>query len=796
MAQWNRISQLIQYLPDQTMNDLYPSATFAIEVRYFLSEWIEKQRWEEFALEKVEQEANARALLDEIIMLLQSFSQHNANVVDKMKLMQISRNMRMFQHQPLQFAVMVRDTLRKERVLLTTMPQVNQPPQHHPHVTRESAFPSTDVDHLVLKVLEVQDLRQNIHQVQEELNWERQNYESLQGSMNPTVSEVSRLQKHIQQLEYNASSMATKRFQLLSECVDCLDQCQAQLLNRLKAWRWEQYKATIGHPFDDNLNVLQMWCEQLLGVNGQLRQELMLLMEPIPELQERLRQLLQLLVQSSLVVDKQPPQVIKTQSKFSTTVRYLLGEKVAPGKPVVLKAQIINELQARSLNITPSDDVQAVINNTAILEHNTATKSTCATFRNMSIKKIKRADRKGTESVTEEKFALLFSTEITITGCDTPYKVQMISLPLVVIVHGSQDNNALATIIWDCAFSEPDRVPFVVPERVPWKLMCNTLNSKFTSEVQTHHNLDQYNQHFLAQKIFDKPDFTDDFSNMMVSWAQFNKEVLPGRLFTFWQWFEGVMDLTKKHLRTYWSDGLIFGFIGKQHLHLILKERPNGTFLLRFSDSEIGGITIAYVAASEMGEHKQIIKNIQPFTKKDLDIRSLGDRIRDINEITSLYPDFPKHDVFKKYYSEPQTSTSAGYLPVTLQTKVGMDTGSVAANSACEAHRTDSLHNAASYPVDAGSVAPCVPNLTHHAESSHNSVGYPLPQFQQFTPQEAITREQMETSNSSAVNFSPDPAVFSDVTTGDMELVLNSFHEELAPGTPTASSSLWATFRM
>lgn len=66
-------------------------------------------------------------------------------------------------------------------------------------------------------------------------------------------------------------------------------------------------------------------------------------------------------------------------------------------------------------------------------------------------------------------------------------------------------------------------MPFVVPERVPWALMYNTLNSKFTSEVITKHNLDQYNQHFLAQKIFDKPDFTDDFSNMMVSWSQFNK---------------------------------------------------------------------------------------------------------------------------------------------------------------------------------------------------------------------------------------------------------------------------------
>ncbi|XP_061842857.1 signal transducer and activator of transcription 6 isoform X2 [Nerophis lumbriciformis] len=787
MAQWNRMSQLLHYLPDH-IDDLYPAATFAIEVRHFLSDWIEEQRWEEFALENVEQEANARALLDEIILRLQSFSQQNANVVDKMKLMQISRNMHsMFQQQSLKFVVMVRDTLRKERVLLDTASQVNSLPQYPLYGTRESTFPKQqDVDHLVLKVVEVRDLRKKIHQLQEELNWERQNYESLQGrrqqnGLDPTASEINKLQKHIQQLEYNVTAMATKRFQLLNESVDCLDQCQAQLLSRLKTWRWEQYKATIGHPFADDLNILQMRCEQLLGVNGNLRQELMIIGDPIPELQERLRQLLQVLVQSSFVVDKQPPHVIKTQSKFSTTVRYLLGEKVASGKPVVLRAQIINEMQARSLNITLSDNVGEVINNTAILEHNTATKSTCATFRNMSIKKIKRADRKGSESVTEEKFALLFSTEITITGCDTPYKIQMISLPIVVIVHGSQENNAMATIIWDCAFSEPDRVPFVVPERVPWKVMCNTLNSKFTSEVQTNHNLHHYNQHFLAQKIFDKPDFNDDFSNMMVSWPQFNKEVLPGRLFTFWQWFEGVMELTKKHLRTYWSDGLIFGFIGKQHLHLILKARPNGTFLLRFSDSEIGGITIAYVSAAENG--RQIIQNIQPFTKKDLEIRSLGDSIRDINDITFLYPDFPKHEVFKKYYSEPQTLTSAGYIPFSLR----MEAGSEAPNGANMAQHTESHHNAAGYPLVA---AASLTNMTHHAESSHKAVGYPLEtgpvvplvanmapmadsphnsvgfamhQFQQFSPAESLATDQMETSESPAVEFSSNsPSVFND----------------------------------
>ncbi len=48
---------------------------------------------EDFALEKVEQENQARALLEQTINMLQSIAQQNANVVDKMKLMQMSRNM-------------------------------------------------------------------------------------------------------------------------------------------------------------------------------------------------------------------------------------------------------------------------------------------------------------------------------------------------------------------------------------------------------------------------------------------------------------------------------------------------------------------------------------------------------------------------------------------------------------------------------------------------------------------------------------------------------------------------------
>ena len=51
-------------------------------------------------------------------------------------------------------------------------------------------------------------------------------------------------------------------------------------------------------------------------------------------------------------------------------------------------------------------------------------------------------------------------------------------------------------------------------------------------------------------------------SDRQISWAQFNREPLPNRNFTFWQWFNGVMELTKsKHLQQHWNDGLVTGFL-------------------------------------------------------------------------------------------------------------------------------------------------------------------------------------------------------------------------------------------
>lgn len=298
------------------------------------------------------------------------------------------------------------------------------------------------------------------------------------------------------------------------------------------------------------------------------------------------------------------------------------------------------------------------------MEYHQTTGTLSAHFRTMSLKRIKRSDRRGAESVTEEKFTVLFESQFSVGGNELVFHVKTLSLPVVVIVHGSQDNNATATVLWDNAFSEPGRVPFVVPDKVLWPQLCEALNMKYKSEVQSDRGLSEDNLVFLAQKAFssssNKP---EDNSNVTITWSQFNRESLPGRNFTFWQWFDGVIELMKKHLKSHWNDGAILGFLNKQQAQDMLMSKPNGTFLLRFSDSEIGGITIAWVAENPNKAGERMVWNLMPFTTKDFSIRSLADRISDLNHLLFLYPNQPKEEVFSRYCTPPNSkAVGDGYV--------------------------------------------------------------------------------------------------------------------------------------
>lgn len=57
---------------------------------------------------------------------------------------------------------------------------------------------------------------------------------------------------------------------------------------------------------------------------------------------------------SSFLVEKQPPQVLKTQTKFQASVRFLLGPqllKTSP-KPYMVRADMVTEKQARELALS------------------------------------------------------------------------------------------------------------------------------------------------------------------------------------------------------------------------------------------------------------------------------------------------------------------------------------------------------------------------------------------------------------------------------------------------------------
>lgn len=136
----------------------------------------------------------------------------------------------------------------------------------------------------------------------------------------------------------------------------------------------------------------------------------------------------------------------------------------------------------------------------------------------------------------------------------------------------------------------------------------------------------------------------------------------------------------------------IMGFVSKGKEKSLLKKKQRGTFLLRFSESVIGGITFSWVETDLYGEIlftawqtecKQAscsfssanfccqwsssvgepdVKTVQPFTKTDLSQIPFHEIIRNFqileaenipeNPLLYLYPSTPRDEAFGKYYTE------------------------------------------------------------------------------------------------------------------------------------------------
>lgn len=268
--------------------------------------------------------------------------------------------------------------------------------------------------------------------------------------------------------------------------------------------------------------------------------------------------------------------------------RFLIGNSLNFNmmKPTV-KVMLLSEAQVNQLRKGKpvGENMGKFINNCAKMEYNETTKQLTANFRTIKLKKAQHAEKKGNqENVTDEKYAMLFYSDFMIG--DFKSSVWALSHAVVVICHASQKPHATATVLWHDAFVDSVGSAFHTPDLVPWNRLGTALSNAF--KIFTGRGLTNENLHCIAEKLFRKllPSPIDD--SLMVSWSQFCKDRSPERSITFWEWIYGYMDLIRNHLSGPWIDGSIVGFTHKHSVEQILKSCPKGTFILRFSDSELG----------------------------------------------------------------------------------------------------------------------------------------------------------------------------------------------------------------
>ncbi|XP_048338997.1 signal transducer and activator of transcription 4-like [Sphaerodactylus townsendi] len=168
-----------------------------------------------------------------------------------------------------------------------------------------------------------------------------------------------------------------------------------------------------------------------------------------------------------------------------------------------------------------------------------------------------------------------------------------------MISNVSQLPNAWASTIWyNLSTNEAQNLAFFNnPSSVPLSQLLEVLSWQFSSYVGRGLNADQLSM--LAEKLTGQQVIYSDYQ---LSWSKFCKEHLPGKSFTFWVWLEAILELIKRHILPLWIDGYIMGFVSKEKERILLKDKTPGTFLLRFSESHLGGITFTWVYKSESGK--------------------------------------------------------------------------------------------------------------------------------------------------------------------------------------------------
>jgi len=124
-----------------------------------------------------------------------------------------------------------------------------------------------------------------------------------------------------------------------------------------------------------------------------------------------------------------------------------------------------------------------------------------------------------------------------------------------------------------------------------WSEVFKSLSNKWKENCSK--SLTQEHSHYLACMAFQDNNLSlIDFNDKRLTFEQLETQNLPNRSFTFMKWFDSMMKLTQEYLSALWKEDFVIGFISRHKANAMLEISTEGTFLLRFSESVLGGVTI------------------------------------------------------------------------------------------------------------------------------------------------------------------------------------------------------------
>ncbi|XP_053860696.1 signal transducer and activator of transcription 2 [Vidua macroura] len=695
MAQWQEVQSLANTYLEQ-VHQLYAGSALPMAVRQSLAAWIESQNWRQAAEPLC---SHARMLFHSLLVLLGerlgSLGSDREDFMLKHNLRKAHRDLQAeFEETPERFANLVANLLQEERRIL----RLGQAGGQGGSAPTPSPAPESDREQ------QIQQRLGDFHRALQEADRAFRHLEDLQDAFDfcykvhyqpgeernedpEYIQELKSLQDKLQNLDLQRREVLAQMQQLLGRS----ETLQELLQQELGCWRARQQRLCLGGPGDTNLRPLETWftelgqglfqLRQLLRALGDLRQKVTYARDPLvaetPLLEQRLQEQLTHLLKSAFVVEQQPstpnagkrPLVLRTAGKFSSRARLLVrlhDRNHRMEAKIHIDRDPPNIRGFRRFNILTSSSK-------TLLAGDSPQEGLVCDFQYLTLKEQKdsRAGKgKGTSGegplvVTEELHLITFT--LAYAYCGLELELETTTLPFVIISNNNQFSSAWASILWFNMLSSDPKAQqfFSSPPPAPWPRLAEVLSWQFQSVAER--GLSRDNLLMLAKKLLGSKPSPDS----TVAWHKFSKD--GGAGFSFWAWLDGILGLLQEHLKQLWKNGLILGFVSRKQEEKLLKSKRTGTFLLRFSESVLGGVTFTWVEHHETGS--PTFHAVEPYTASELVSLALPDIIRDYhmsmeeknpeNPLKFLYPNIARDEAFGPFYSqrlEGNMSESQKYL--------------------------------------------------------------------------------------------------------------------------------------